>query len=396
MENLQAIYEKELYEKLTTLSLIKPYIVKPNENDLKEYSKNFKIKGIEKYCEICGIKFYYGDSRVKTCGCCKIVYQCPQCNKINENIIRLGELNRRKIPVLRNLAKENKIENFFNFCNSFCSQKFIGNLPYMRKSRSESNLKYRKENHEKAKKQFEICKNGYYNWRRDNPEDARKTSMIGIKSMLKWQENNPEKSKIQRKEACKSMSKKIIDLWENDKEWAENQKKISLRNLEKAKQVKIQKLKKLFEENPIQFNSQLISFEKLQELKQNDICGSWVIKEKFKAYKGTNRENEIFKLGPFKSVKVYNEMYWAFRVISQPQKQDMFNIDWTIAKWWYIANLYYDFEFEIITDKKGVSEEEALIIEAAYASKYNLFVKFTKDEEGRRIPIVEKHAYWNP
>jgi len=37
-----------------------------------------------------------------------------------------------------------------------------------------------------------------------------------------------------------------------------------------------------------------------------------------------------------------------------------------------------------------------LIAETAYASKYNLFVEFTEDEEGRRIPVIEKHAYWSP
>ena len=121
-----------------------------------------------------------------------------------------------------------------------------------------------------------------------------------------------------------------------------------------------------------------------------------IIKAKFKYYKGTDRENEVFRLGPFKSVKVYDEMYWAFRVLSQPEKQDRFDSDWTITKWWYIANLYYDFEFKLLTNENGVSEEEALVTEAAYASKHNLFVEFTEDGEGRRIPIVEKHAYWSP
>ena len=166
-----------------------------------------------------------------------------------------------------------------------------------------------------------------------------------------------------------------------------------------SQKARIQKLKKLFEENPIRFDYQYISFEDLQQLRKNDICGSWIIRAKFKAYKGTNRENEVFCLSPFKSIKVYDEMYWVFRVISQPNKQNRWITNenhWNLAKWWYIVNLYYDFEFELITDEKGVSEEEALVAEAAYASKYDLFVKFTEDEEGRRIPVVEKHAYWSP
>ena len=188
-------------------------------------------------------------------------------------------------------------------------------------------------------------------------------------------------------------------IFEENGEKAEELRKIRAENIKIASQFLLDNIKKLFEENPIKFNNKFISYDDLQQLKENDICGAWVIRSKFKAYKGTDRENERFRLGPFKTIKVYDEMSWAGRVIKQPGKQDWIitpKNPWTDAKQWYISNLYYDFEFELITDENGVTEEEALIAETAYASKYNLFVEFTEDEEGRRIPVIEKHAYWSP
>ena len=273
----------------------------------------------------------------------------------------------------------------------------------------------RKNDPEWAKENSEIHRKCIYKsahkWMKNNPDKVLEIGRNNIKKAHEANKKIFEKGGIQaenlkniRKENIKIADKALRKLLNENEDFKNKMFEIHSKNgkihgpinLKKSKEKRIAELKKLFEENPIQFNSKFISFEKLQELRQNDICGTWVINAKFKAYKGTNRENEIFKIGPFKSKKVYDEMYWAFRVLSQPEKQDKFDLDWTIAKWWYFANLYYDFEFELLTDKNGVSEEEALVTEAAYASKYDLFIEFTEDKKGKRIPVVEKHGYWSP
>lgn len=256
----------------------------------------------------------------------------------------------------------------------------------------DNDKEYAKTAHERASKLGEIY--------------GKITIYKAIEKQKEFWENNAEWAENQRKICAENGKKSIyfaqkayIYLLENDKEFSNKMSEISKNNLEKAKEAQIQKFKKLFTENPIKLNDKIIYYDDLKKLKQNDICGSWIIRAKFKDYKGTNRENERFRLGLFKAKEVYDEMSWAGRVIKQPGKQDWIitpKNPWTDAKWWYISNLYYDFEFELITDENGVTEEEALVAEAAYASKYNLFVKFTTNEEGRRIPIIEKHAYWSP
>lgn len=71
----------EFKTELLKRNLMKPYIIKPTNEEIQEYSKNFKYHGLTKSCIICETKFSYGDNRVTICGCCKIVYQCPQCKK---------------------------------------------------------------------------------------------------------------------------------------------------------------------------------------------------------------------------------------------------------------------------------------------------------------------------
>lgn len=419
------IAEKQFQEELSKKNLIIPYIIKPTKEEIEEYGKNFRFHGEVKICEICKSEFDYGDNRVTICGCCKIVYQCPQCKSINTNIIRKGELNKRKIPFLKELASENEIFKFYHFCDIYCSQSFRGNLPYMRKSRSESNLKYRAEHPEEAKKQFEDCRKAAEKWRKENPEEVRNLAMIGIKSMLKWQEKHPEEALIQKQEACKSMQNILEDLRENE-EWSKRQAKIALENLEKAnavldelwkdsewakwriellngnlekaREVRINKIKEQISKFPIFINKNSIDINNIQKLIKNDICGAYVIKAKFKSYKGTEREKDVFNLLTCKSKSIYSEIYWVLRVISQPEIQNK-NVSednpWTKAKWWYISNLYYDFEFILLTDVDGVSEKQALLTEAKYAIENDLFVEFLENENGNKTPNIEKHSYWS-
>ena len=155
--------------------------------------------------------------------------------------------------------------------------------------------------------------------------------------------------------ANKKAIEKLNYLRKNDFEWVENQRKNSIENLQKAKEARIQAVKDSISQLNLIITENSIDTSKIFELKQNDIYGAYVIKAKFKAYKDRNKENNIYNVLVCKSVKIYNEIYWVLRVLSHPEKQNKIvseNNPWTAAKWWYISNLYYDFEFVLLTDKK--------------------------------------------
>jgi hypothetical protein len=127
-------------------------------------------------------KFNHGSSRQKICCCCKIKYQCPECGKIHVDFIRCGELNRRKIPEIIELVENNdKLSKFFNFCDSSCFQSFQGSLPYMRKLRRESNLRYRESHPDEAKAQFSLCRKKQAEWAKENPDKVRENALAGCK-----------------------------------------------------------------------------------------------------------------------------------------------------------------------------------------------------------------------
>ena len=209
--------------------------------------------------------------------------------------------------------------------------------------------------------------------------------------------------------ASKLATIRNIELW-NDLEWSKNQKQRVLKNLEfahkywkdkpnlnplsEANKNKIKNIKLKIDNLNLILIKNSIDVSKIEKLKKNDICGSYVIKAKFKDDLKTNNENCIYPLLVCKSKYIYDEIRWILRVLSQPEKQDK-NAEWTIAKWWYIANLYYDFEFELLTDPNGVSDEEALLYEAKYAIDNDLFVEFKSDNNKNRIPNIKKHAYFS-
>ena len=198
----------------------------------------------------------------------------------------------------------------------------------------------------------------------------------------------------------REQSRKMGKDWQSSKEGKKfllkhNQ---SVKMREQAKQIgikiqrdKIEIIKTQFKNIPIIITKKHININNIFELKNNIICGAYAIKAKFKDYKGTEKENEVFNLLVCKSVNIYNEIYWVLRVLSQPKKQDKENEAWTIAKWWYIANLYYDFEFILLTDENGVSEKEALLAETKYAIDNNMFVEFDYNKH----PIISKHSYFS-
>ena len=192
----------------------------------------------------------------------------------------------------------------------------------------------------------------------------------------------------------KASTQTMIKNWQNE-QWAKDQTKRNSFNNFKAKKSFLEKIKNQLNSINITFNNKNIDYYKIKELKENDICGAYVIKAKFKNYKGSPKENLVFNLLACKSNKIYKEIYWILRVLSQPEKQDKIVSEdnpWTIAKWWYISNLYYDFEFVLITNENGVSEEEALLTETKYGLNNNMICD---KEQIITKGFSETHSYWN-
>ena len=252
------------------------------------------------------------------------------------------------------------------------------------------------EKEDKDCNKYEL-KHKYFRKESKNIEAAMNT-LIELRKNLEWNERqntiNNNNLKIARE--------KQLWLRENDIEWS-NRNKEQCRLMGKKygpiniKKIKIKKLIDLYEKiNSINFklNNSNVNYFDISKLKENDICGAYLIRGKYK------KNGVIYDLLTCKSKNIYNEISWVLRVISQPEKQDKVVTDdnpWTIAKWWYIANLYYDIEFILLTDLNGVSEEKSLLIEAKYAIEHDLVIKFDK----KHIPQIDhetgngKHGYWS-
>ena len=347
-------------------------VIIPNQKELDEaYNKSRRHSLNNKICSICKSSFKFGDSRRKTC-ICKIFAECKICKKYYE------------ITYLLNLNKDTTIDYLCSACNSKnnlkIANKILDKHPEIRSELGRKNIKFANlycDKHPEIR-----CNNGKKN----------------IKSAIKWRNDHPEESLIQTLQALEKGRNKLNWLWENNPEWASIMKnKLSengKRTIYLARESKINKIKKSISNISLTINKNFIDINNIYNLRKNDICGAYIIKAKFKDNIETEKERIVYDLLVCKSVKVYNEIYWVLRVLSQPERQDK-NAEWTIAKWWYIANLYYDFEFELLTDPNGVSEEDALLYEAKYAIDNNLFVEFKRDNDGNKVPNIKKHASWN-
>ena len=338
-----------------------------------------------KICPICGKLSEIGLDAFNKCPNCTIKHNlenakknispgnCNKCGKYSENRNSSGLCEKCSSEYGKKNVENNKSSGPCSICGIFnnfrdqncrgkdkcnCSNKWYNEHNNSKKMRNISS-KLRIEQWKDSEYASKIAKNlGSY---LGNPDWAREVGVKGRET--------------------------VQYLWKNDPEWTKKQKEI-----------RIEKIKEFLSNIDIKINSNSIDISKISELKreENDICGAYVIKAKFKKDIGTNKEGNIYTLLACKSKRVYDEIYWVLRVISQPEKQDK-NAEWTIAKWWYISNLYYDFEFELLTDPTGVSEEEALLYEAKYAIDNDLFVEFANevDNNRNRIPKIDKHSYWS-
>lgn len=397
------------------------FIIIPFPEEIEQYGKiNRYHTSYIKTCKICNNNFNHGLKNTLVCGCCKLFIKCN-----NRNVWFEKERNSLFINEIQN-QKE-----IIAFCSQQCAKSRNGKLTgranaikfnekvksdpklskMMYEARSYVGRNFGKKNIYKALESLQnehreiLVENGYkvQQWLNNHPNERIR---INTKNALKAGEANKKLWKDEtwakkQKEICLKNLEKAHEmfkfLWENDNNWkkdrlnffTENGKKNGKLNLEKAKLKQLESIKNDFKNLHLKFysNSLDVSFENIKRLCKNDICGAYILKGKFKE----GKDNQTFNLLVCKSKKVYSEIYWILRVLAHPEKQDRYNKSWAISKWWYISNLYQDFEFVLLTDPNGVPEDEALLAEAKYAIDNNLFVEFNEKHE----PNIQKHCYFS-
>lgn len=341
------------------------FLIIPKKEYLLKAKNDSKKKMLARYCNLCNSKFEFGSARQNNCLHCILYVKCTNCNIYFES-------NNNTKYVIEQVSNGNLIESF---CSKDCSNKFnIIKAHNTLNENPEIRINVGKKNIKIANKYWETHKE-------ERLENLQKAN--------KYWDQHPNEAKKQRETARNKAHQKLKNLW-CDEVWSKRQKEISSRNILIANKLKIEEMKQKVSNLNINIFESYIDISNILELKNNDICGTYLIKAKFKNDIQTNKEKNIYKLLVCKSKRIYNEIYWILRVLSQPEKQDK-NAEWTIAKWWYIANLYYDFEFILLTDPNGISEEDALLYEAKYAIDNDLFVEF----KSLKNPKIDKHAYFS-
>ena len=371
--NLKQEEEKIVY----SINRVNNQIISPTEEELFQINKNSYYHSNNKKCVICNTKFNHGQSNYKICNGCKIITQCPECMKINT--IEIKNLRENHFNFLLDCINKNELNKFYCFCNKKCMLSFRNKLPTMINA-SLKNL----EKAEKYWKDHDRTEHFRKYWRQHTEEWGQ--------ALINYIKNNPDKVK----ENAIKQSKYIETLWKDDV-WRNEIGLPSRENGIKASQsTRIEIIKNsLAKLNLIITKTSIdVSYDNLQNLRKNDICSAYLIRAKYK------ENNNIYDLLTCKSKYIYDEIFWILKVLSQPKiqiKEISKENSWTYVKWWYIANLYENFEFILLTDPNGVSEEEALLAEAKYAINHNMLVEFDKS----RIPQIDyevhngKHGYWS-
>lgn len=96
-----------------------------------------------------------------------------------------------------------------------------------------------------------------------------------------------------------------------------------------------------------------------------------------------------YALNAGKSNNLGNEIRKFWRIISNPQKQDM-NYDY--GRWYSIANNYHNFEVIILC--VDVPEKEALLAEMSWSLQNDANFKYNIDSFGNKRIKCNTHGYW--
>ena len=339
------------------------FVIIPFPEEIEQYGKiNRYHTSYIKTCKICNNNFNHGLKNTLVCGCCKLFIKCNNCNiwfEKERNSLFINEVQNQK--------------EIIAFCSQKCAKSRNGKLTCRANA-----IKF----NERTKSDPKLSKMMY---------EAR--SYVG--------RNFGKKNIYKALDSLQNEHKEIliengykVQQWLNDhpneriRINTELAQKYGAQNLKIARERKINQIIQDLNKLPLNISYNGININNILELCKNDICGAYIIKGKFK----NDRNDNIYNLLVCKSNKIYNEIYWVLRVISHPEKQDKYNEYWTIAKWWYISNLYYDFTFVLLTNPNGVSEKEALLAEAKCGFENNMLCdknQIIKDNYSKN------HSYWS-
>ena len=100
-------------------------IISPSVEELeRQYNiSKYKVKEA-KICQYCGVEFYYGTPRGKSCGLCFIEYECPICKTIKQRPLTSDYLFAKNIISILNDIKNNTLKDRVYVCSKECRAKY--------------------------------------------------------------------------------------------------------------------------------------------------------------------------------------------------------------------------------------------------------------------------------
>lgn len=323
------------------------YIVKPSKKELEEKYKSSRIHAKEeKECIICKTKFKYGRKDSKNCKLHKLFCPCPICGKIHE--VNFNSLSGTTLAEIRNKIINN--EEIYNCCSKKCKNSLIINNQKENKTGWFSKESINKRN----SSEHQIVRNKHA------IENGNKINCV--KGQLKNGTHPTQNLEMQAKK-CLLMQLHNLGFKELKLDDLKDKKYIDYLNLV-----------------PIKINENSISYE--ESFIYDNRCGSIGLYGKYK------KDNKVYALNAGKSINLGKEIRKFWRIISNPEKQ---NIEEDYGRWYHISNDYTNFEIKIICI--DVSEQEALLKEAAWAMQNNANFKYTV-KNGKKVQIENTHGYW--
>ena len=324
------------------------YIEQPTKEQIEEkYNSSYYHVKNEKECKICKIKFKYGQYNNFNCNLHKVFAPCPTCNRIHEiNFNNLSGTQKNEI-----FYKIENNEKIFNCCSIECRNKLIYQIQKDNQigiCSKESIKKRNSSKYQKIRSQHSI-ENG--------------TKIKCVKGQLKNGTHPTQNLDLQSRK-CLLMQLHNLGM-----------KDLTLSDLEDKKYIDYLNL------IPLKISGNSITYE--DSFNYNNRCGSIGL---YGTYK---KDGKRYALNAGKSKNLGKEIRKFWRIISQPYKQD---INYDYGRWYHIANDYENFEICIICI--DVTEQEALLQEAAWSYQNDANFKYTINARGNKIQIPRTHGYW--
>lgn len=161
----------------------------------------------------------------------------------------------------------------------------------------------------------------------------------------------------------------------------------------KSKQSRVKRVKEMIEQG-VSVQGQVLPPSNNYYTEFGYICGSIGLTG---VYKG---DGVRYALTAGKSVNLQREINFFVYNITHPDEMPPYGtidpntgkIDSDYGRWHTIANEYEDFEIVLLTDKDGVTEEQALDFEFLWAIENEAYYHYS----GNKIKLEGTHGYWLP